>query len=112
MDNLANYELVLSAVRNLVKSEKARLKKSEAFLSMDHRNHSATRRARASDQLTSACFEVDRAKDYLHKILVDSDLAPAKSPESYKTRVLTQSAGFGHSVSLKYTPPVPKCIEL
>lgn len=111
MSDLESYELVLSAVKQLVKCEKARMKKSESFLSMDIHNYSTIRRARASDRLTDACFEVDKAKDYLHKALVDACLAPAKSPDSYETRLLTHSAGFGHSVTFKYTPPIPNCIK-
>ncbi len=111
MTDLASYELVLSAVKNLVKCEKARIKLSEKFHAMSPYDYSAIRRAGASDRLTDACFNVDKSKDYLHKVLVDAHLAKAKSPDSYETRLLTHSAGFGHSITFKYTPAVPNCIK-
>jgi len=111
MDKLEDYEKILFAVKELVKSEKAKIKASDNFMKMDFHNYTQTRRARASDRLTDACFSVDKARDYLHKILVDTGFTSVREVEFYKTREISQSAGFGHSICFKYTPPIPDCIR-
>lgn len=109
--DLEKYQDVLSDIKDLIKAEKARIKANERFCEMRMDTHTATRRAGASDRLTDACFSRDCSKDRIHKSLVDAGLAKPNSKESYETREISQSAGFGHSIRFNYTPPLPECYK-
>jgi len=109
MELESEYTAVLEAAKSLLKAEKDRKKKSDKYRDMDIYQTTATRRASASDRLTNACFALDEAKDWMHKTLVDARLTKAHPIEHYATREITQSAGLGHKINLKYTPPLPNC---
>ena len=111
MSDEEDYQAVVDAAKRLLKAERDRAKKSERYGSMSFRDHSEKARAAASDRLTDACFELDKAKDWMHKVLVDAGLAKPHSRDSYETRLITHGCGFGHSIKFKYTPPIPRCYE-
>lgn len=111
MIDLAAYEEALTALKLVIKNEKAREKVSKQFHSLDWHNTTTKRRAAVSDRLTDACHSVDRAKDVLHARLVDAGLAPLKPLDHYLPYTIGQSAGFGHSIKFNYRPALPKSIK-
>lgn len=111
MSTLSEYQSVLDSCKNLLACDKRRMKLSASYHAMSPQTHTTRRRAAASDRLTDACFELDKAKDLLHKNLVDAGLESPRDRESYETRLLSHACGFGHSITFKYTPPLPKCYQ-
>lgn len=111
MSDLTDYKAVLDAAKALVAAEKAVADKGEKFRSMGFADYSVKARAAASDRLTDACHSRDKALDHMHKALVDANLCKPKERDAYDTRILTHSCGFGHSISFKYTPPLPRCYQ-
>lgn len=111
MSKLEDYQAILEAAKRLVAAEKSVTAKSDKFGSMNFQDHSRKSRAAASDRLTDACHERDKARDIMHAVLVDAGFCQAKPANEYDTRAITQSAGFGHKIDFKYSPAVPRCIE-
>jgi hypothetical protein len=111
MIEIGQAQAIVDAAKDLLKATKERHKKGETFRAMGFDTHTIIRRAAASDRLTDACFSLDKSCDQLHKVLVDANFTKPKERESYGTRTLTHSAGFGHSISFKYMPPLPKCYQ-
>ena len=111
MNDEDNYLQVVSASKNLLKCQKEQNKFSKKLQEMRFDTHSVKSRAAATDRLTGACFSVDKAKDLLHKVLVDAMLCNPKPRDAYDTVMLSHSHGFGHTYTFKYTPPLPKCYE-
>jgi len=105
MEEIDRLTAVLESTKKVIKALKDKNKKSDSYRAMGFNTHTQSQRAKASDRLTDACFEFDRAMDDLHADLVDADLAAAK--DSYDTRQITHSAGFGHSYTFPYTPKIP-----
>ena len=86
--NIEKLQTAQEAMKALISAMKDVEKKSQKLHSMNFNDNSVKQRAAASDRLTDVCFARDRASDYLH-----------------------QSAGFGHSISMKYTPAIPDCVH-
>ena len=109
MSRIEKLEQVKKSLLLLIKAEKDVEKKSDKYAEMDTYNTTTRRRAGASDKLTRACFERDKLQDDLHADLINAKLTKANSKESYETRQITHSHGFGHTYTTKYTPKSPKC---
>lgn len=111
MSNLSKYEAVLLAAKELVKAEKDVTKKSDKAQSLTIEGSTRKQRASANDRLTDACFDRDKARDNLHKYLVDAGLADAKASEEYEARQISQNAGLGHTIRKSYQPAKPNSVS-
>ena len=111
MENIEHYIAISDQAKIIVKLEKAKNKISTKRLEMDFASSTSKARANVSDRLVSACFEVDKARDMMHKLVVDASLAEPRDVETYETQSLTQSHGHGHSYTFNYTPPLPNCYK-
>jgi hypothetical protein len=111
MSDFLSYQIVAAATKALATAQKRVDDIGEKYRAMGLADYSIKARASASDRLTIACFERDKFKDVLHKVLVDASMCLPLAREAYDTRLLCHSHGFGHSVKFKYTPPLPKCYE-
>ncbi|WP_287011191.1 hypothetical protein [Idiomarina sp.] len=109
--NIEKLQTAQEAMKALISAMKDVEKKSQKLHSMNFNDNSVKQRAAASYRLTDVCFARDRASDYLHACLVNAGLTPAKPAGHYATREIHQSAGFGHSISMKYTPAIPDCVR-
>lgn len=105
---IEQLEQVLKSLKELLKAEKDVAKKNDNSANMDIDNTTASRRAKARDNLTSACQYRDKIRDNLHADLVDADLTDLREVEFYRGRVITVSCGHGHTNELKYIPKTPK----
>lgn len=106
-----SYQDLLDSVKALHKAQQAVNKKSDAYHAMTFENSTAKRRASASDRLTDACWDRDKALDLFHCELVNAGMAKPKEPADYEPREITHNAGFGHTIRFKYHPQKPRCVK-
>lgn len=106
------YKKLLEAVKKLDQLQNKVEKASERYKQANDSGASTKRKAALSDKLVAECWERDKQLDIVHCELVNANLADPKPAEEYEPREITQSAGYGHSISTLYCPPKPECLTL